>query len=335
MLFKKLFAAVSAVALAAVLFAAPASAQASGDDLEKTFAADLAPINVPGGGTAEVTVSGGQATVIIEAADLSPAVAPHAQHIHGVIGAPNQCPDPDTADSDGDGIVTTAEGVPFYGGIQVALTTSGDMSPDSGLATDRFPVTEGGAYTYERTFPIAQQIADSLGNHVIVIHGADLNASGEYDGDARSSINPDLPLEATVPTACGELMLRNIDLPAAYDGAAGAEGSIVRLYVTLLDRTPDAGGFDYWVDRLQTNDVKVIARAIAGSAEFEARYGDVLQSSTGEWVDFVYGAVLGRNPDTSGQQYWVAQIDQGNLSRIGMLTLFANSAEFRGLTGTS
>src|SRR6056297_221039 len=99
MLFKKLFAAVSAVALAAVLFATPASAQASGDELEKTFSADLAPLNVLGGGTAEVTVSGGQANVIIEADDLSPSVAPHAQHIHGALGTPNQCPDPDTADS--------------------------------------------------------------------------------------------------------------------------------------------------------------------------------------------------------------------------------------------
>ncbi|PWG74746.1 hypothetical protein DF186_16280, partial [Enterococcus hirae] len=87
----------------------------------------------------------------VQASNLSPAVAPHAQHIHGELGAANTCPDPDTADSAGDGVVTTAEGLPFYGGIQVSLTTEGDTAADSALAVSRFPVTEQGAYSYDRT----------------------------------------------------------------------------------------------------------------------------------------------------------------------------------------
>ena len=40
------------------------------------------------------------------------------------------------ADTNEDGFISTAEGVPFYGGIVHSLTTDGDVSPDSALALD-------------------------------------------------------------------------------------------------------------------------------------------------------------------------------------------------------
>src|SRR5215213_2431595 len=63
---------------------------------------------------------------------------PHAQHIHGFKKAVSECPT--LADSGSDNLITTAEGLPSYGPIQVSLTTKGDTSPKSALAVDRFPV---------------------------------------------------------------------------------------------------------------------------------------------------------------------------------------------------
>jgi hypothetical protein len=333
----KLAVALTAVACGALLLAAPASAQVPDDELTKRYDIALEPLNDMGAGAGSISLTGTTATVSIEVPDgaLSPATAAHAQHVHGVLGAPNSCPDPDDADTDGDGLVSTPEGAAAYGPVQLALTTDGDTTASSAFAVDRFPVTTAGGYSYERAIEVSRELADGLGNSHVVIHGIDLDASGGYDGAASPIPNVELPFEATIPTACGPIVLAGIDLPAPYAGMEDAQGSVVRLYVTLLDRVPDPDGFAYWVGLAQGGvDTKVIARAIAASAEFEARYGDVLGATTGEWVDFVYGAVLGRNPDTGGRQHWVDQIDQGNLSRIGMLVLFADSAEFRSLTGT-
>ncbi|NEE50180.1 hypothetical protein G3M55_36935, partial [Streptomyces sp. SID8455] len=70
-----------------------------------------------------------------------------------------RCPDK-SADKDGDGIVTTAEGLPTYGDINISLTTKGDTSKDSGLAVDRMPVADkNGKLTYSRTITVSQDVA--------------------------------------------------------------------------------------------------------------------------------------------------------------------------------
>src|SRR5215212_9476505 len=52
---------------------------------------------------------------------------PHAQHIHGFKKAMSECPT--LAASGRDNLITTVEGLPSYGPIQVSLTTTGDTSP--------------------------------------------------------------------------------------------------------------------------------------------------------------------------------------------------------------
>lgn len=127
---------------------------------------------------------------------------PHAQHIH--IGAQGTCPNPE-ADSDGDGVVNTSEGHPFYGMIGTSLTTKGDTSADSGLAVDRFP--GGSAYSYERTFELNAQTADSLknGKAVVVVHGVDPTLMPADAAKKMSDLDPALPAAATLPAACGTL----------------------------------------------------------------------------------------------------------------------------------
>ena len=129
---------------------------------------------------------------------------PHAQHIHGFKKAMSECPT--LAASGRDNLITTAEGLPFYGPIQVSLTTKGDTSPKSALAVDRFPVANAkGSVEYERTFSAPANVAKNLGKKVIVQHGVDLNHNGRYDFKAagKSELDPSLPQEATIPATCG------------------------------------------------------------------------------------------------------------------------------------
>src|SRR5215204_1650336 len=129
---------------------------------------------------------------------------PHAQHIHGFKKALSECPT--LAASGRDNLITTAEGLPSYGPIQVSLTTKGDTSPKSALAVDRFPVANAkGSVEYERTFSVPSNVAKNLGKKVIVQHGVDLNDNGRYDFQAagKSELDPSLPQEATIPATCG------------------------------------------------------------------------------------------------------------------------------------
>src|SRR5829696_4740107 len=102
---------------------------------------------------------------------------PHAQHIHGFKKAVSECPT--LAASGDDNLITTAEGLPSYGPIQVSLTTRGDTSPESALAVDRFPVANAkGSVEYERTLMVSADVAKNLGKKAIVQHGVDLNDNG-------------------------------------------------------------------------------------------------------------------------------------------------------------
>ncbi|SEP17841.1 hypothetical protein [Trujillonella endophytica] len=188
------------IALAAAAFPLLTVTGASADDGAHSYQANLGALNASGvTGTGMVTIDGTTATVMIDASGLV-AGAPHAQHFH--IGAQGACPT-DEDDTNSDGFVSVTEGVPYYGAIGTSLTTTGDTSPDSGLAIDRFPTD--GDIAYERTFEVTPDVAASFeaGTAVLVLHGVDKDGSGTYDGSVMSDLDPTLPMEATAPAACG------------------------------------------------------------------------------------------------------------------------------------
>ncbi|GAA4663219.1 hypothetical protein GCM10023347_13690 [Streptomyces chumphonensis] len=172
---------------------------------DQAYQVDLETLNESGASaTALVSLEGRELTVKIQAEGLVPG-APHAQHIHGSTeGHDFHCPDP-SADEDNDGIVSTVEGLPDYGDINISLTTEGDTSKDSGLAVDRFPTADqDGNLTYERTLTVSQDVADHFKDLHIVQHGIDVNGNGKYDNEAgMSPLDDKLPLEATAPANCG------------------------------------------------------------------------------------------------------------------------------------
>ena len=169
------------------------------------YKADLKPLNSSGAeGHAMLEKEGSKKIETeIHTKGLAPKL-PHAQHIHGFKKAVSECPT--LAASGSDNLITTAEGLPDYGPIQVSLTTKGDTSPESALAVDRFPVANAkGSVEYERTFSVPANVAKNLGKKAIVQHGVDLNDNGRYDFQAagKSELDPSLPQEATIPATCG------------------------------------------------------------------------------------------------------------------------------------
>lgn len=172
--------------------------------------ANLQPVVLNGvnaSGTAMVQVRGTTINVTMQASGLL-ADNPHAAHIHFGADARHECPVA-SDDSDNTGTINTTDGAPAYGPVVVSLTTSGDTSPDSTLAIDRFDTAPGGEFTYQRgSIEVAPEIATAIadGQAVVVVHGVDYNNDGKYDGKAKSDLDPKLPTEATDPAICGTLV---------------------------------------------------------------------------------------------------------------------------------
>jgi Cu/Zn superoxide dismutase len=184
-----------------------ASPHWSGNQSITFRAATLEPVahnRVHGFGFADVLLRGHTVSVDLTYAGLL-RDAPHAMHIHD--RGEGECPEArDAGTHNGHRAMSTADGQEDYGGIGASLTTSGDTSPASALAIDRFP--SAGTYHYHRTFTVSEDVVQALreGNAVIVVHGIDYNRNGTYDNVlGASELNPALPEEATAPALCGAL----------------------------------------------------------------------------------------------------------------------------------
>ncbi len=209
---------------AAVALAAPASAATAATE-DGSYQATLSAINGSNAsGTLMISVSGDQATVTQKvsglAATFNGAPYPHVQHIH--VGAAGTCPTT-AADTNADGVISTTEGAPSYGGIGTTLSTSGDTSAAAG--TDLTVAGMGAEYSYDRTFTLNAETASALkaGTAVVVVHGLDPATLSQAAQDAPSDLVPSLPLAATSPALCGTLTASQMDMPEG--GAQTGAGS--------------------------------------------------------------------------------------------------------------
>lgn len=159
---------------------AAAAVESDALNLKQDYVADLSSLNGSGAtGKANLTLVGDMLTVRIEASGMTP-LEVHPQHIHGFADTKKNsvCPPP-SADTNGDGLISVAEGAPFYGAILLPLMP--------------FPTaTAAGNVTYERTFKISKDLLP-LQNRTIVLHGMMVN--GVY-----------MP---TLPVACGQVRVMN------------------------------------------------------------------------------------------------------------------------------
>ncbi|MDR5900443.1 DUF4214 domain-containing protein [Halomonas vilamensis] len=100
--------------------------------------------------------------------------------------------------------------------------------------------------------------------------------------------------------------------------------NIALLYEAALDRMPDIGGLNYWIEQAAAGlSTAQIANSFIDSREFQERY----DASTDEAFLFqLYANVLDRAPDASGQDYWIDKMNQG-MSQAEVLNHFAISEE--------
>ncbi|MEJ7630195.1 MAG: hypothetical protein WKF54_11445 [Nocardioidaceae bacterium] len=176
-------------------------------DQGTSYGATLTALNhATGSGMLSLTLNGTQATITEHWAGLAPtfggAAYPHVQHIH--VGAKGICPTM-SADENADGVISTTEGNPSYGGIGTTLSVSGDTSPAASTNLQIAPA--GPSLDYSRTITLSNDVVQSIksGTAVIVVHGLDPATLSKKAQGEKSDLVPSLPLAATSPALCGAL----------------------------------------------------------------------------------------------------------------------------------
>ncbi len=169
-----------ALIVGAVLLLALASTASAA--APQVYMAKLSPLNASGvSGIAIFKMQGAVLRSVVPVHGLEPGQV-HMQHIHGMVdGSLATCPPP-SADVNGDGMISFAEGLPFYGPVLLPLQP--------------YPTANaGGSVNTRQMFSgavLSALMLDSvpLTNRVVVVHGMTVN--GTYD--------------PTLPVACGPIV---------------------------------------------------------------------------------------------------------------------------------
>lgn len=166
-----------------------------------------------------------------------------------------------------------------------------------------------------------------LGNRVIVPTTTTTSTSTTAPTTTTTSSTTTSSTTTTVaPAACS----RRVEL---VDPRSASERLSARLYVAYFLRQPDPEGYAYWASEMQNGVHPAdVSWGFANSIEFVNRYGTLTDS---ESVGLVYDNVMCRDPDGGGLDYWLGMLDSGSTSRHALMLTFADSPEFRNLTGTN
>ncbi len=120
---------------------------------------------------------------------------------------------------------------------------------------------------------------------------------------------------------------------AAAGGEIGAEEArLYRIYYGAMNRAPDEGGYDWWLERVQNDTFQFdeVADRFIDSPEFK-QLADADQDGTiedTEFLDHVYNTVFGRAPDEDGYNWWLQQLDSAVYSQGEAFASMTQSDEF-------
>lgn len=210
--------------------------------------------------------------------------------------------------------VTLQEGMPFVGSVPAGVVTilNGPKIPTSGD-----DVLEGSSGPDVIDLLAGDDFYNGLGGDDLVRGG---NGNDTIIGGAGTD---------TLYGQGGNDLL--IGGPSA-NAVSTPGGQVYRIYQATLDRAPDTGGFEGWVDRLESgeNSIVDIATGFVASREFQNVYGSL--DNTG-FVNLLYNNVLERSADGAGLAGWLQQLEDGT-SRQQVVIGFSESAEFKARTAT-
>ncbi len=110
---------------------------------------------------------------------------------------------------------------------------------------------------------------------------------------------------------------------AGSKNLSGDELYVHDLYKTILNREPDADGFNQWVNALRSGRLTrdQVKKGFTNSIEL--------------FVRNLYKELLNREPDQDGFNNWISRLRSGQMSRSQVRQAFINSPEYRSTHGNT
>ncbi|KIN75682.1 DUF4214 domain-containing protein [Sulfitobacter mediterraneus] len=107
----------------------------------------------------------------------------------------------------------------------------------------------------------------------------------------------------------------NLDVFAGPAGLTPAQlESFIELYIAYFNRAPDAVGLNFWGTQF-ANGLTLDEMAALFGPQDETLATYPVGTANDVFATTVYNNVLGRTPDQAGIDFWVGQLDSGNVSR--------------------
>lgn len=150
---------------------------------------------------------------------------------------------------------------------------------------------------------------------------------GLENGVSRSGVLAGFTNSAEFKRLCGNYGINagSWSSDEARDVNYNATVFVQRLYKTILGRTADTSGLNYWCQKLREGiGGAEIAASFLLSGEFKSK-----QISLDDYIALLYNAFLGREPDAPELQYWVNQVRSGAHTAGTIVNEFAGSEEFK------
>jgi hypothetical protein len=121
--------------------------------------------------------------------------------------------------------------------------------------------------------------------------------------------------------------LQFTDTMLALDtGKDQTAGSGYMLYKAAFNRTPDASGLGFWINKMDTGmSYSTVAQNFVNSAEFKTAFGGN-SPTVNILVTKLYNNVLARTPDAGGLAFWQDKLNTG-WSTADVLGFFSTSSE--------
>lgn len=107
------------------------------------------------------------------------------------------------------------------------------------------------------------------------------------------------------------LLFVNVDAGAKEFGTA--EERVMEAYLAYYGRPADPKGLEYWSNRLvkEGGNIESIITAFGASKEYSGRFGSLNNT---QLVTNIYHQLLGREPDKSGLDFYVAKLSKNELT---------------------
>ncbi len=98
---------------------------------------------------------------------------------------------------------------------------------------------------------------------------------------------------------------------------------VARLYTATFNRAADSAGLDYWVNDSNL-PIEGIAQSFFDQPETQQKYPDYISNEV--FVNTIYQNLFNRDAKEAGLDYWVGELESGNISRGNMILAIINGA---------